>query len=461
MSQHELRPSIETTPELGSRRPLKRAAKATPLVIPRCRTRRPEALRALRKVIDASTEVAEAPEKPPAGRRSGRAARRSQGIFSCPGAERRPAAIFQVVGDRKPPFTPIRHRSFVTSNANRPAAGGRLLFFLIVAGRHELQPHDHIRLTSHPDPAANRASRIHWAAASPHARGPIIGTVSQPQHRNVIGSMAAPTRSTGARVSAGALDPIRRPDRPTPIRPPPSTLPQWSRSGVSSRSILGAPGRREFKAEITKARTFARPSRSPAPGSISLRCAIDPGGPPEARRQHISRTAACRCEGRDRPGVVSARRRERFGTTETNLRRALFEQTAGMFPELVTRPTCTCSCRRSAAPPCTCSADVEKLANPRTRITCRVHDECNGSDVFGSDICTCRLISCTASRNAPLGPGRRPRRHRLHRKEGRALGEVTKFWSTCPQAPGRRRPGRDLFRAHRCVAECRTPASSN
>ena len=22
--------------------------------------------------------------------------------------------------------------------------------------------------------------------------------------------------------------------------------------------------------------------------------------------------------------------------------------------------------------------------------TCRVHDECNGSDVFGSDICTCR-----------------------------------------------------------------------
>ena len=23
-------------------------------------------------------------------------------------------------------------------------------------------------------------------------------------------------------------------------------------------------------------------------------------------------------------------------------------------------------------------------------LTCRVHDECNGSDVFGSDICTCR-----------------------------------------------------------------------
>ncbi len=33
------------------------------------------------------------------------------------------------------------------------------------------------------------------------------------------------------------------------------------------------------------------------------------------------------------PGIA-----ERFGTPETNLRRTLFEQTAGMFPELVTRP---------------------------------------------------------------------------------------------------------------------------
>ena len=33
------------------------------------------------------------------------------------------------------------------------------------------------------------------------------------------------------------------------------------------------------------------------------------------------------------PGIA-----ERFGVTETSLRRTLFEQTAGMFPELVTRP---------------------------------------------------------------------------------------------------------------------------
>ncbi len=34
--------------------------------------------------------------------------------------------------------------------------------------------------------------------------------------------------------------------------------------------------------------------------------------------------------------------------------------------------------------------DAAKLSSGRHRIACRVHDECNGSDVFGSDICTCR-----------------------------------------------------------------------
>jgi GTP cyclohydrolase II len=61
-------------------------------------------------------------------------------------------------------------------------------------------------------------------------------------------------------------------------------------------------------------------------------------------------------------------------------------------------------------------------------ITCRVHDECNGSDVFGSDICTCRpylihgIEECArAGQAGGLGV------IVYNRKEGRALGEVTKF----------------------------------
>jgi hypothetical protein len=72
--------------------------------------------------------------------------------------------------------------------------------------------------------------------------------------------------------------------------------------------------------------------------------------------------------------------------------------------------------------------DAAKLNDPRTPITCRIHDECNGSDVFGSDICTCRpylihgIEECARGAQAGgLGV------IIYNRKEGRALGEVTKF----------------------------------
>jgi GTP cyclohydrolase II len=123
------------------------------------------------------------------------------------------------------------------------------------------------------------------------------------------------------------------------------------------------------------------------------------------------------------PGVAA-----RFCTSETHLRRALFEQTAGMFPELVTRPDMHVFLPPIGGTTVYLFGDVEKLANPRTKITCRVHDECNGSDVFGSDICTCRpylvhgIEECARAAQAG-GLGLIV----YNRKEGRALGEVTKF----------------------------------
>src|SRR5215510_2732598 len=88
---------------------------------------------------------------------------------------------------------------------------------------------DHIRLTSHPEPGKARFP-IKWAAADPHTRGPIIATVSQPQHRNVVGSHGGSYAVYRAlAVSAGALDPIRRPDLTNTY--PAATIgpfPQWS-----------------------------------------------------------------------------------------------------------------------------------------------------------------------------------------------------------------------------------------
>ena len=47
---------------------------------------------------------------------------------------------------------------------------------------------DHIRITSHPAPGGKLNFPIQWGAASARERGPVIGTVSRPQDRNVIGS---------------------------------------------------------------------------------------------------------------------------------------------------------------------------------------------------------------------------------------------------------------------------------
>src|ERR1700688_4322030 len=72
---------------------------------------------------------------------------------------------------------------------------------------------DHIRLTSHPDPNAKQRFPIRWGAPSARERGPVIGTVSRPQDRTGIGSHGGSYAVYRAlAVSAGALDPIRRPD---------------------------------------------------------------------------------------------------------------------------------------------------------------------------------------------------------------------------------------------------------
>jgi len=118
----------------------------------------------------------------------------------------------------------------------------------------------------------------------------------------------------------------------------------------------------------------------------------------------------------------------RFGVAEPELRRTLFEETGGMFPELITRPDLAVFLPPIGGTTVYLFGDVARIGRPETVIACRVHDECNGSDVFGSDICTCRpylahgveVCAVTAQEG---GVGMVV----YNRKEGRALGEVTKF----------------------------------
>jgi GTP cyclohydrolase II len=292
---------------------------------------------------------------------------------------------------------------------------------------------EHIRLTSHPEPGVKLPFPIHWGEATARERGPIIGTVSQPQDRNVIGSHGGSYAVYRAlAVSSGALDPIRRPDL-TNTYPAATIGPfqQWTEpQRIVSLDPWGHLVAEDFKAEIaegidirpTIAITRARLDLHEMQDALAAgRLAND--GDVLHKNGSVSVVKVAIDPVWYLPGIA-----QRFGTTEQDLRRALFEQTAGMFPELVTRPDMHVFLPPIGGTTIYLFGDVTKLANPRTQITCRVHDECNGSDVFGSDICTCRpylihgIEECARSaQSGGLGV------IIYNRKEGRALGEVTKF----------------------------------
>src|SRR5476651_1481469 len=292
---------------------------------------------------------------------------------------------------------------------------------------------DHIRLTSHPAPGGKHDFPIHWGADSARARCPIIGTVSRPQDRNVIGTHGGSYSVYRAlAVSSGALDPIRRPDL-TNTHPAETIgpFPQWTDPRrIVSLDPWGHLAADSFKAEIAEGIDI-RPSIAITKARLDLHELQDAVTAGRLKIDgdvvHANGSVGVVKIAIDPvwylPGIA-----ERFGTPETNLRRALFEQTAGMFPELVTRPDLQVFLPPIGGTTVYMFGDVTKLPVSTTKITCRVHDECNGSDVFGSDICTCRpylihgIEECArAGQEGGLGI------IVYNRKEGRALGEVTKF----------------------------------
>src|SRR5450432_2252064 len=292
---------------------------------------------------------------------------------------------------------------------------------------------DHIRLTSHPEPGGKPRFPIHWGATTARERGPIIGTVSRLGDRNVIGSHGGSYALYRAlAVSSGALDPIRRPDLtntfPAAIIGP---FPQWTDpSRIVSLDPWGHLAADSFKTEIEEGIDI-RPTIAITKARLDLHELQDAVAAGRLKIDgdvvHANGSVGVVKIAIDPvwylPGIA-----ERFGTPETNLRRALFEQTAGMFPELVTRPDLQVFLPPIGGTTVYMFGDVTKLPDTTTKITCRVHDECNGSDVFGSDICTCRPYLIFGVQEAVKEAQRGGSGVVIYfRKEGRALGEVTKF----------------------------------
>src|SRR4029078_3054519 len=85
------------------------------------------------------------------------------------------------------------------------------------------------------------------------------------------------------------------------------------------------------------------------------------------------------------PGVA-----HRFGCSETDLRRVLFEETGGMYPDLVTRSNLEVFLPPIGGQTIYIFGNGRDLGDPTVELAARVPDEGNGPDVVGSAHCTRR-----------------------------------------------------------------------
>jgi GTP cyclohydrolase II len=289
----------------------------------------------------------------------------------------------------------------------------------------------HIRLTSHA--GGFGALPIQWGAASAAERGPIVGTTTTRSHRNVIGTHSGSYSVYRAlAVAAGALDKNHRADltntAPTDTIGP---YPSWSEPGrIVSLDPWGAEIGRNFAAELAAGYDI-KPTIAVTKAHVILPEVMEAlqKGRLQADGKYLTAGGAATVTKVAvepvwyLPGVA-----RRFNCSESDLRRVLFEETGGMYPELVTRSDLEVFLPPIGGLTLYIFGNPQDLARPEVQLTARVHDECNGSDVFGSDICTCRPYLTHAIEECIQGAQRGGvGLCAYYRKEGRALGEVTKF----------------------------------
>ena len=290
----------------------------------------------------------------------------------------------------------------------------------------------HIKLTSHPGHGAKPIA-INWGAQDPAVRGPVIATLTNPDHRNVIGTHSGSYAVYRAlAVAARALDPQHVPDLTNTA---PSQLlgphPSWfDPERIVSIDPFGAVVSNVFKDYLEKGYDI-RPTIAVTQAHIDMPEIVD-----AVERGRIKIDGKIMHHAREAPVTKAAIEpvwylpgvAKRFDCTESELRRTLFEQTGGMFPELVTRGDLDVFLPPIGGQTIYMFGDPKKLSDPNVTLTARVHDECNGSDVFGSDICTCRPYLAHAIEECIRGAQAGGVGLVVYfRKEGRALGEVTKF----------------------------------
>ena len=274
---------------------------------------------------------------------------------------------------------------------------------------------------------------IHWGAPTPQARGPVVAGIGAGLARNAIGAHAGGYSFYSAlAVATGALDVRHRPDL-TGTQPSACIGPFAAWSDPAKIVTLDPWGHRVASdfAQERRCGLDIRPSIAVTDGQLRMgeidealrRGRLRPDGRILTNTGDIRVTKIAIEPVWHLPGLAA-----RLGLEEVALREALFRSTDGMYPALVEDLE-----RKVLLPPIGGTSvylfgSPSRLNDSKTSITCRIHDECSGSDVFGSDICTCRPYlafgveeAIRAGQNGGLGL------IVYNRKEGRALGEVVKL----------------------------------
>jgi len=274
---------------------------------------------------------------------------------------------------------------------------------------------------------------IRWGAPTAAERGPIIATVHNADHRNAIGTHSggySVYRALAIASGALAADHVADLTNTTPANRM-GPHPQWSDARkIVSLDPWGHLVGEAFRDHLAHGYNIM-PTIAVTHAHIDMpeiRAGIE-SGRIRADGRVVSSSGKVRVMKAAidpvwyLPGIA-----ERFDITETELREDLHHQTGGMYPELVTREDLKVFLPPIGGTTIYCFGDASKLGDRKVPLACRVHDECNGSDVFGSDICTCRPylahgIEICIEMAQQGGTGLVV----YNRKEGRALGEVTKF----------------------------------
>ncbi|KAI0771226.1 GTP cyclohydrolase N terminal-domain-containing protein [Trametes elegans] len=309
-----------------------------------------------------------------------------------------------------------------------------------------------VLLTTYPDQHGIKPYPLHWGAPDAATRGPVICSrlPTSIKQRNAIGAHSGSYSIYRAlAIAMGTLDPSHKPDysKTEPAVPIPPQ-PAWADpSKIVSFDPWGHLVPQVYRAELEELGLDVRPSIAVTRAHMKLteideavrKGSLTVDGKILQKSRPLNNADGSVCT--DDPGVeISISKAavepvwylpgvaERFGISEGLLRRALFEDTGGMYPELITRPDIKVFLPPIGNLTAYIFGNPAYLSDETKELTLRVHDECNGSDVFGSDICTCKPYLIYAIEECIRGAQRGGVGLVVYfRKEGRALGEVTKY----------------------------------